>query len=439
MLKGAARVKALVASLVSEYIPIYVLLYLFFNIPKALNAPLTRPHKYSTFSYKKISTGEIIMSDETFEKGVENATADFLFFIDPDDIDKENIHSASNIQVIRDALNVNSNNLGQLISDDEAKILLTDTLTVGGAAARGLDIAGIAVNPNATEDSIAHICLVVEPESNRTPQKYIQELTGLPSSRFKVTPSLDVIDEAVGTHEGTHCDIPNNQQNQLLGNEVRGDAAAITMLGQDPFAQMFTDYRTIATAHKIDPVHATGVALENGGVSDVTLDYVRATRAVKPSIDALFLEKGGYYNTNKMIRLNPERYVRTIETALRNNEFDDPNNPDLTEHVRAYTEAFRRQIKGVSPLIETAQNVNSSTMGTKTAFADLNDIKGSAANVDLTGDGRASMTIGEVSAPEFFASVANPNLAAERIAIQEITIENASITQEQISAVAIKA
>lgn len=44
-IEGVTRVNTLVASFVVEYIPICVLLYLFLNIPMALNDPLTRSHK----------------------------------------------------------------------------------------------------------------------------------------------------------------------------------------------------------------------------------------------------------------------------------------------------------------------------------------------------------------------------------------------------------
>lgn len=355
--------------------------------------------------------------------------------IDPQTLDRGvNKYSASNIQIVRDALGFSVDNLGNSAPLTVIQSMIDGALDSTPAALPfEIDINGI--DPSVTAQEMVKVCVVMEEDwYSDSKEEMVTILSGVPVDKLKNIPGSEALwDKAVGIHEGTHCERPQAPVTvqDTLTDEVRADMNAVSWLrdnGHKDVAEALIDYRILGSVHKIDVVHADGMALQLGGTASITADYMTAAQSIRSQVLGVIRDEhgvGSLKNAEKYIAKFPKRCIETVEKALFNGEFKDAQNPDLEIHVHAYTQAFRRQMNGVTPLPPIV-SVN------------LNDIKGSYANVDLTGDGHVSMTIGEVSAPEFFASIADPNLAAERIALQEIAMQNTSTTQEQIITAAIK-
>lgn len=354
------------------------------------------------------------MSDMDYIGGVFESTNKLITFIDPNVLNISNPHSAANITAVRDTLNQQHAGFGTRLNQT-AIISLIDRAINKSPSAVAHQIPENLVFPTAPQNQMIDTCLVIKQDSKSDDKVDIVGIaSGTPVSLLKNIPGSEALwDKLLGVHEGSHCgDNPPVTVTDVLIAETNGDMASIKWLkdsGHTDIAEALIDYRILGSVHKNDIVHSDGLALQLGGVSLIDADYMKAAQSIRLEVLGVIRDEhglGSIANAQKYIGKFPKRCVETVEKALFNGEFKDAQNPDLEIHVHAYTQAFRRQMNGVTPLPPIA-SVN------------LNDIKGSYANVDLTGDGPVSMTIGEVSAPEFFASIARPDLANQRIEQQQ--------------------
>lgn len=291
--------------------------------------------------------------------------------------------------------------------------------------------------------------------------------TGLSTSELKEVPGLDRLWPKIeGLHEGAHL---NKSVRSTTANELISDKKAIEWLennGHHAIAQAVKDYRILGSGHDLatgidfDIDHATGLAL--GSDEKINKDYKGAAQ----TFGRIMLDKViSTHNISeadaiKMRKENPEKYIKTIEQALEKGEFKDPKNEYVEKHIKAYVGAFRRQVKGVAaPFVKQSSDNNASSeqsvkqddetnnikkphvqlastdisskentaniqLSSTLPAVNLNDINGGHAKVDLMNSDRASMTIGGVSPSLFFSSIAHPELAVEKIAMQEMADKN---------------
>ncbi len=385
------------------------------------------------------------MSDMDFRVGVYENTNDAVLFIDPNDLDRSTPYSNANISAVRDALNNQQDGLGTRLGQNDIEYMIRRALNKSPSAIpKELDERYFT--PSAPAGETESVCLVINQTHGRDEKLAIASATArMPSSLLKPPPGPEGIwDRFIGVHEGTHCndtlDLSNLTHTDILLSEIKGDLASMQWLKDNnhhDVAQAFTDYRILGAAFNDKIHHATGFAINTNGHIQNTEDYIKAVKEVGPRMLQAVSDEhdlGSQKNAQKMAGRNPGRFVRTIERAIERGEFKDENNPDLESHVQAYTQAFRRQVEGITPPVASQNNITSFNQ------VDLNDIKGGEISVDLAGGDSASMTIGEVTASDFFASFAHPELANQRIALQEAAINPAldfSINQNNVATMSV--
>lgn len=360
--------------------------------------------------------GYICMSDVDYISGVGETTNKPITFLDPNNLTSSNPHSAANITAMRNSLNSQHAGFGTRLSENDIKHLIDRALTRSPSAISH-QVPGHLLDPNAQQGQTIDSCLIVKQDSHSdSMQDIVHIASGTPINLLKPIPGTEAVwDKALGVHEGRHCVDPTPTTIiGILEAETNGDSEAIQWLrnnGQDVVADALIDYRILGSVHKNDIVHANGFALQLGGQAAITTDYLKAAGSIRPEVLSVIRDEhdlGSLSNAEQYINKFPERCIKTVETALLNGEFQNPNNPDLELHIHAYTQAFRRQMNGVTPLV---------------ASANLDEITNGHANVKLNNDGGATMTIGGVSASDFFASVSDPDLAQERISRQDVQTE----------------
>lgn len=374
------------------------------------------------------------MSDDlqtkNFKVGVTSVVDDktLMLFINPSNFSMTDNPSQITNEDIQDARNqIEAQYPGEssILKDDDIRGIIHRT-TLGESARKD---TSIYFDQDTREIVNNTICTVVGPNDIDSKEFDADGFTAnLPFSSLKDIPGSDAIwARIIGIHEGEHCNQDKKKLNsddiQTLTREMGADQKVIKWLednDHDDVAQAFIDYRTLGSAHGGHVDHATGLALSTSGHTEITEDYVKAAAEVGSRVLQAVSDEhklGSQANALKMLERNPGRFVRTIERAIERGEFKDENNPDLESHVQAYTQAFRRQIDGITPPVASQNNITSFNQ------VDINDIKGGEISVDLASGDSASMTIGEVNASDFFASFAHPELANQRIALQEAAID----------------
>ncbi|PCJ96593.1 MAG: hypothetical protein COA45_10805 [Zetaproteobacteria bacterium] len=369
------------------------------------------------------------------------------------------------IAIIKEMFKEQYPKLGAKITDKDAQFIL-DKADEGPAAGQ-YNFRYKTPGPHGRRQT-QPVCVVLEaPESMDTKKEVVSTLTNFPVDQLKNIPGDQALwDKIIGTHEGTHCDTDSSLI--TLEKERIADVKALEMLkkgGHDDVARALIDYRILGAAKGNDTDHATGLALESG--EKITPNYIAAAKSFGQTMVDKVMSVHGISKADalQMRKDDPEKYIQTIEDAYNKGEFKDPNNGYVEKNVGAYVGAFRRQVKGVTPPSveqksenKVENNPNAATpeqssgashdsapaadvsnfMSTSVPFAvadenqfsvapssvDLTEIEGGQAKVDLKSDDRASLTIGGVDASSFFASVAHPELAAERIAMQDMTAQN---------------
>ena len=128
---------------------------------------------------------------------------------------------------------------------------------------------------------------------------------------------------------------------------------------------------------------------------------------------------------------DPKEFVETLESALEQGAFERPD-PYTEALINNYTEGFRRQVVETKPRdraslesttdndIQKASNTAVPAPSTHAAL-DISTIEGGSPRVNFDDNLNASTTIGGVEAPAFFASFADPELAAQRATLEQTT------------------
>lgn len=341
------------------------------------------------------------MGDIDFRGGVFSTAGNdvgFVFF-DPKSLDRSDRYSSENIQIIRDALENTVEYLGRATSEAEIKNVIDNALDSAPAASR-LSINLRGIDPHVTGDEIHKICFVVKQDwYSDSKNELAQIISGVRAGRLKPIPGTDAVwDQAVGTHEGRHCTQLSSSASlrDTITKETGADLQALKWLqdnGHNDVAQAYVDYRVLTAVHSTKADHASGVALIAGDVNKVTDNYVKAAEQMRSAVLGAVSKEhdlGSERNALRMVEYNPGRFIRTVERALARGEFKGGDaSPDLETHVKAYIEAFRRQVNGITPPVPS----------------------GARASVDLESGSKSALTIGGLGAPEFFASIAEPALA----------------------------
>ena len=117
-----------------------------------------------------------------------------------------------------------------------------------------------------------------------------------------------------------------------------------------------------------------------------------------------------------MRKFHAREYAGHVQRLLDSGAFDnaDPN-PYVREFIAAYAGAVERRVVDLAPAL-TAEASPASPNGHK---IDVGAIKGGAPVVTLNDGDQATLTIGGVSAVNFFAANADPVLAEQRIALAQ--------------------
>ncbi len=347
------------------------------------------------------------------------------------------------LEILKDMFQEQYPKFAATMTDDDTEQLLKLSSSHGPAAAAfQFKYKSFGHNTNTKHPTLhsESACLVFEPSGKFDRKEgFVSALTGMPIEQLKDIPGDgSVWQELLGTHEGTHCDETFFSLN-ALEEETRADLKTIEILkenGHDDVALAFIDYRILKAARGGDTDHATGLALEADGEIEDIDKYADAARTFGQLMDEKVIAA---YNVPRGMVADvreqaPEDYIKAIEQALENGEFRDPENEYIEQNVRAYVGAFRRQVQGVTPPSATQESENNIPSGqtldeplvSPPPAINLSDINGGQPMVDLMSNDRASMTIGDVSPSDFFASVAHPELAAEKIAMQEMATQNAN-------------
>ncbi|MCB1591733.1 MAG: hypothetical protein KDI90_04695 [Alphaproteobacteria bacterium] len=327
--------------------------------------------------------------------------------IDPTRLDARNAHSPVNRDFIRGALNDYITLLGTSMTDAQLDSIIDKALRAPSGSTsyeiKNLSASVVLVTTqSATADSKNELASIA---------------SGIRAGRLKTVPGTDAIwDRLTGEHEGEHGNretLNSPTLRESIIEETRGDLQALKWLrdnGHTKVAQALIDYRVLTAVHSPNPGHATGVALTGGGVSDVTTDYVQAAQQMRSAIlQAVSNEHGlgSERNALRMVEYNPGRFIRTVERALDRGEFRAAGmSPDLEDHVKAYIQAFRRQVDGITPPVPS----------------------GARASVDLENGTTSTLTIGGVTAPEFFASI------ADQASVQTVSHNDSAIAETALNA-----
>ncbi len=271
-------------------------------------------------------------------------------------------------------------------------------------------------------------------------------LSGVDIEKLKEIPgSQDHWDRFFGIHEGTHCQqhielqsIPPEELDlHILRFEAEADRAGINWLRENnlkDIAQAIIDYRALGTLYPDSANHATAILIDNPD-TPVTKQHLEAAEKFFQTMNSTFAEINGVSEDEAIGIYNndTEAYIKNVEHLLSQGAFDGLDNPYIKETIKAYVGAYERQVlknpdykappeykdkeqaPNANPDTDTDTNNNHNYNDDKTSQIDIRDIRGGKPVVTLADGNSATMSIGGISAPDFFASHADLNLAQQRI------------------------
>ncbi len=232
-----------------------------------------------------------------------------------------------------------------------------------------------------------------------------------------------------GIHEGTHPNqpvfgehqTPDESNADIMNRELEADRAGLAWLrakGQDDMAQALIDFRALSAS--VDPMHA-GIAVlgETPGTQTGTEVYQAAAK-FEGAMDFVVGQDLGLSNADvtQMRLLREEEYATHVNRLLGEGAYDNVDtNPYMREFIEAYAGAVQRQIidrrvaRELNPDAPESENIKK---------AETAAIEGGTPVVTLAEGDQATLTIGGVSAQQFFAAKADPALA-ERTAALDLT------------------
>lgn len=420
-----------------------------------------------------MGVGEAFISlfQDDFKVGVEDTAKGPLIYIEPNSFDAQKIMSGLNnltveqamkiiddpaklrehlniddadVQRMRDMLNEQRPGLGDSLNLDETKMLIVRAAQNGPHAQAMMheDQKVFIINkPGNAYDEKADIA---------------RNMSGFNTEFLGTVPGWEYLwERAQGIHEGAHTNqaelenfsslSPQEQKLHIFSREVDSDRHVVKWLndnGHADIAQAWTDYRALGAV--FDSEHPTAPFLSGDPQLQPTMRHLEAAQTFGQT---MFEAVGKELNISSMdvqkaLQTDPGQYddartvIGALDTMLARGDFDNQENPHVKEYIQAYVDAYKRQIldefQPVSP-----QNAPSGELRTTESSMNtdqpvkLIDVNGGAAKVTLGEGDSASMTIGEVSASQFFASHAHPALAAERIALSETLSADPSETRPE--------
>lgn len=232
-----------------------------------------------------------------------------------------------------------------------------------------------------------------------------------------------------GIHEGTHPNQPvfgehathDNSNADVMDRELEADRAGLAWLrakGQDDMAQALIDFRALSAS--VDPTHAAIAVLGENPNTQAGTDVYQAAAKFEGAMDFIVGQDLGLSDADvtQMRLLREEEYAGHVSRLLGEGAYDnvDPN-PYIREFIEAYAGAVQRQItdrrvaRELGPAAPENENIQK---------AAASNIEGGTPVVTLVEGDQATLTIGGVSAPQFFAAKADPALT-ERTAALALT------------------
>ncbi len=230
-----------------------------------------------------------------------------------------------------------------------------------------------------------------------------------------------------GIHEGNHVDFeqhahspannyanPGENEANAINAELTADREGIDWLmrkGQPDIAQAVIDFRALNAFS--DPQHSAAAVLADEPGQSATVEHFSAARTFDGVMRGVVGRDLGLDTSQvtSMMRIDVETFNGHVSRLLEEGAFDNvSDNPYVREYIEAYSGAVQRQITDVR-LAREAE------LSASPAKVNVQDIRGGAPVVTLNDGDQASLRIGGVTAPQFFAANADPGLAEQRIAL----------------------
>lgn len=230
-----------------------------------------------------------------------------------------------------------------------------------------------------------------------------------------------------GIHEGNHVDFdqhahgpannyahPGENEANGMNAELVADREGIDWLmrkDQPEIAQAVIDYRALNAA--ADPLHAATAILGDEPDQRATVEHFVAARTFTGAMLQVVAEDQGIdtFQAIGIMNGDTETFNGHVQRLLTEGAFDNvSDNPHVRDFVEAYSDAVQRQITDVR-LTREAE------LSASPAKVNVQDIRGGAPVVTLNDGDQATLRIGGVTAPQFFAANADPGLAEQRIAL----------------------
>lgn len=406
---------------------------------------------------------------DDYKDGARETSGRPVIFLDPDEFNREHFDKTGNVHPddlvkVREMLEEQMPGITNGLTAADLRTAVVLSLTSGPFAAP----AEIKPPAGSTASPIP-ICVVNEQGSSLNHKNELLPLLARQDlERIREIPGWDDHwDRIIGIHEGTHCNQPpinttGMTHDQILvatlGREAGADQAAINWAranGLDDMAQAMIDIRALGAAD--DPEHATAILIDKSGPA--TIDHINAARTFRGEmINKVAADQGiSVADATTMLNDRPEEFNGHIKKLLADGAFDGNSNPHVKESIEAFSGAVQRQItdrrierelerehgphhhgalepehagesetqlasnEADNKPVETAALESPGFVPTPSAYAgmDVREIDGGKVEVALRDEGGASQRIGGVSAPAFFASHADNDLALQRIALNE--------------------
>tara|TARA_R110001592_G_scaffold144484_4_gene367639 strand:- start:6838 stop:8028 length:1191 start_codon:yes stop_codon:yes gene_type:complete len=368
--------------------------------------------------------GDIINSPEdAFRTGVLETAGDVpVVFIDPNDFSGLTVDIPKGVfaahdditdahrQIVKDALDSSAPGFSDTLSDDVLTNVAQDIVNNGPHA--------FWFNANDTRycmasgfhDSIDNKEELVPLIAHET----IDNLGAIPGTDAEWQ-------HLVGRHEGAHCDDPSNpeppaNEDERVLTELRNETENDRIALQDPDGHIspavidaYKDARGLVVGDAQDDFdHANGILLDTTQ-GEPTQAHVDAARSVVPSMISGVAQELGISEAQaqKMRTQDPQGFIGAVESQLDKGGFTQDttgaDNPLVRDYITDYVDAYKDQVlKGEDHGQLFYNNTSPIPIG-------------DGAPVVVTDLADSKMQIGTDRAPDYFAKVADPALAQQRM------------------------
>jgi len=255
--------------------------------------------------------------------------------------------------------------------------------------------------------------------------EYLPLVAGRSAEVLAPIPGEDVYwDGFWGIHEGTHPGQPaymgqgtdDENATDIMNRELEADRVGIAWLrakGQEDMVQALIDFRALSAAN--DPTHAALAVLADEPNQLATVDHLGAAAKFTNVMDRVVISDLGIseQELGDMKKFDEPAYAQHVQRLLDAGAYDnaDPN-PHIREFIAAYAGAVQRRIVDTAPALNAETSPSAPNSDNK---IDLDTIKGGTPVVTLNSGDQATLTLGGVSAPAFFAAHSDPVLALQRL------------------------